>query len=68
MRDDIREYKMREVRLLQDYSELEDENISLQKQVSVLRQSQVRHRRSTLYPARSRATFTDHEEGIIWDP
>ncbi|XP_041638705.1 protein bicaudal D homolog 2 [Cheilinus undulatus] len=41
LRDDIREYKVREARLLQDYSELEDENISLQKQVSVLRQSQV---------------------------
>lgn len=32
---------MREARLLQDYSELEEENISLQKQVSVLRQNQV---------------------------
>ncbi|KAL0978037.1 hypothetical protein UPYG_G00165120 [Umbra pygmaea] len=41
LRDDIREYKVREGRLLQDYSELEDENISLQKQVSLLRQSQV---------------------------
>lgn len=44
LRDDIREYKVREARLLQDYSELEDENISLQKQVSLLRQSQVRGR------------------------
>lgn len=42
LRDDIREYKVREARLLQDYSELEEENISLQKQVSVLRQNQVR--------------------------
>ncbi|XP_029906530.1 protein bicaudal D homolog 2 isoform X2 [Myripristis murdjan] len=41
LRDDIREYKVRETRLLQDYSELEEENISLQKQVSGLRQSQV---------------------------
>ncbi|KAM4587076.1 protein bicaudal D homolog 2-like [Odontesthes bonariensis] len=41
LRDDIREYKVREARLLQDYTELEEENISLQKQVSVLRQSQV---------------------------
>ncbi|XP_010736977.2 protein bicaudal D homolog 2-like [Larimichthys crocea] len=41
LRDDIREYKVREARLLQDYSELEEENISLQKQVSVLRQNQV---------------------------
>lgn len=42
LRDDIKEYKFREARLLQDYSELEEENISLQKQVSVLRQNQVR--------------------------
>ncbi|XP_029005440.1 protein bicaudal D homolog 2 [Betta splendens] len=41
LRDDIREYKVREARLLQDCSELEEENISLQKQVSVLRQNQV---------------------------
>lgn len=41
LRDDIREYKVRETRLLQDYSELEEENISLQKQVSVLKQNQV---------------------------
>lgn len=42
LRDDVREYKVREARLLQDCSELEEENISLQKQVSVLRQNQVR--------------------------
>lgn len=42
LRDDIKEYKFRESRLLQDYTELEEENISLQKQVSVLKQSQVR--------------------------
>lgn len=42
MRNDIREYKVREARLLQDYSELEEENISMQKQVSALKQSQVR--------------------------
>ncbi|KAM9410102.1 protein bicaudal D homolog 2-like [Pholidichthys leucotaenia] len=41
LRDDIREYKVREARLLQDCSELEEENISLQKQVSVLKQNQV---------------------------
>ncbi|XP_030586175.1 protein bicaudal D homolog 2-like [Archocentrus centrarchus] len=41
LRDDIREYKVREARLLQDYSELEEENISFQKQVSVLKQNQV---------------------------
>ncbi|XP_060930360.1 protein bicaudal D homolog 2-like [Limanda limanda] len=41
LRDDIKEYKFRDSRLLQDYTELEEENISLQKQVSVLKQSQV---------------------------
>lgn len=45
LRDDIREYKVRESRLLQDYSELEEENISLQKQVSMLKQGQVRQHR-----------------------
>lgn len=39
---------MREARLLQDYSELEEENISLQKQVSVLRQNQVSPARGNL--------------------
>lgn len=42
LRDDIKEYKLLEARLLQDYTELEEENITLQKQVSVLKQSQVR--------------------------
>ncbi|XP_076859159.1 protein bicaudal D homolog 2 [Brachyhypopomus gauderio] len=41
LRDDIKEYKIRESRLLQDYTELEEENISLQKQVSLLKQGQV---------------------------
>ena len=41
MRDDMKEYKVREARQLQDNSELEEENISLQKQVSVLRENQV---------------------------
>ncbi|XP_051528543.1 protein bicaudal D homolog 2-like isoform X1 [Myxocyprinus asiaticus] len=41
LHDDIREYKIRESRLLQDYTELEEENISLQKQVSTLKQGQV---------------------------
>lgn len=40
-RSELRECRFRETRLLQDYSELEDENISLQKQVSLLRSSQV---------------------------
>lgn len=37
----MKEYKVRELRLLQDNAELEDENISLQKQVSVLKENQV---------------------------
>ncbi|XP_011691133.1 PREDICTED: protein bicaudal D isoform X2 [Wasmannia auropunctata] len=41
LRTELRECRFREARLLQDYSELEDENISLQKQVSSLRSSQV---------------------------
>ncbi|XP_076237954.1 microtubule-associated protein Bicaudal D isoform X1 [Calliopsis andreniformis] len=41
LRTMLRECRFRESRLLQDYSELEDENISLQKQVSGLRSSQV---------------------------
>ena len=41
MRDDMKEYKVRESRQLQDNSELEEENTSLQKQVSVLRENQV---------------------------
>ncbi|NXX95957.1 BICD2 protein, partial [Centropus bengalensis] len=43
LRDDIKEYKFREARLLQDYTELEEENICLQKQVSVLKQNQANH-------------------------
>ena len=42
MRSDLKEYKMRETRMLSDYSELEEENIMLQKQISNLRTSQVR--------------------------
>lgn len=36
LKEDLKELKNREQRLLNDYSELEEENISLQKQVSVL--------------------------------
>ncbi|XP_041935179.1 protein bicaudal D homolog 1-like isoform X2 [Alosa sapidissima] len=43
MREEIREYKFREARLLQDYTELEEENITLQKLVSSLKQSQVEY-------------------------
>ncbi|XP_029103568.1 protein bicaudal D homolog 1 isoform X3 [Scleropages formosus] len=41
MKEEIREYKFRESRLLQDYTELEEENITLQKLVSTLKQNQV---------------------------
>ena len=41
LRTELREMKFRETRLLADYSELEEENISLQKQVSILKSSQV---------------------------
>lgn len=40
-RADVREMRTRETRLLADYSELEEENISLQKQVAALKSSQV---------------------------
>lgn len=55
LRDDIKEYKFREARLLQDYSELEEENISLQKQVSVLRQNQ-----ASLHPRVALGTQSFH--------
>lgn len=48
MKDEIREYKFREARLLQDYTELEEENITLQKLVSTLKQNQVSSRK--FYP------------------
>uniref|UniRef100_A0A8C2BAU4 Zgc:162200 n=1 Tax=Cyprinus carpio TaxID=7962 RepID=A0A8C2BAU4_CYPCA len=41
IREEMKEYKTREVQQLQDNSELEEENISLQKQVSVLKENQV---------------------------
>lgn len=49
MREEIREYKFREARLLQDYTELEEENISLQKLVSTLKQNQVNTLTITLF-------------------
>lgn len=42
-KNELREYKIRENRNLVDYAELEDENISLQKQVSQLKQGQVEY-------------------------
>lgn len=41
LRGELREARQREQRLLVDIADLEDENISLQKQVSALRSSQV---------------------------
>jgi len=41
LRHELREYKIRENRNYTDYAELEEENITLQKQVSVLKQNQV---------------------------
>lgn len=38
---ELKDHKFRETRMLADYSELEEENISLQKQVSSLKSSQV---------------------------
>lgn len=43
LKSELKELKFRETRLLSDYSELEEENIGLQKQVSSLRSSQVRY-------------------------
>lgn len=51
MRDEIKEYKVREQRQLQDNAELEEENISLQKQVSVLKENQVSSRRRSAFVA-----------------
>lgn len=42
LRTELREVKFRENRLILDYSELEEENIALQKQVASLKSSQVR--------------------------
>ncbi|XP_066436836.1 protein bicaudal D homolog 2-like [Eleutherodactylus coqui] len=41
LREDIKQCKIREMQQLQDFSELEEENISLLKQVSVLKENQV---------------------------
>ncbi|XP_076848495.1 protein bicaudal D homolog 1 isoform X2 [Brachyhypopomus gauderio] len=43
LKEEAREYKFRETRLLQDYTELEEENITLQKLVSTLKQNQVEY-------------------------
>lgn len=49
MREEMKEYKTREVQQLQDNSELEEENISLQKQVSVLKENQVRENADLIF-------------------
>ncbi|XP_062855324.1 protein bicaudal D homolog 2 [Trichomycterus rosablanca] len=41
VRDELKEFKVRELQHLQDNSDLEEENISLQKQISVLKENQV---------------------------
>ncbi|XP_053329890.1 protein bicaudal D homolog 2-like [Spea bombifrons] len=41
LRDEIKRCKIREMRHLQDFSDLEEENISLLKQVSILKENQV---------------------------
>ncbi|KAM4696899.1 protein bicaudal D homolog 2-like [Rhinophrynus dorsalis] len=41
LRDEIKQCKISEMRQLQDFSELEEENVSLLKQVSVLKENQV---------------------------
>ncbi|KAG7454581.1 hypothetical protein MATL_G00261200 [Megalops atlanticus] len=43
LKEEVQECKFREARLLQDYTELEEENITLQKMVSHLKQSQVEY-------------------------
>ena len=37
LKNELKDLKFRETRLFQDYAELEDENISLQKQISSLK-------------------------------
>ena len=43
LRDEIRELKYRESKLIQEFSDLEEENINLQKQYSMLRSSLVEY-------------------------
>ena len=46
MKMEIKELKERDSRTMSDYAELEEENVTLQKQLMHLKQSQVRHRRT----------------------
>lgn len=48
LKSELKDLKFRETRMLSEYSELEEENISLQKQVSSLRSSQVQSEYNTV--------------------
>nr|XP_042702434.1 protein bicaudal D homolog 2-like [Chrysemys picta bellii] len=48
LREELKQHKSRELRQLQDCAELEEENISLQKQVSVLKGNQVDREKTSL--------------------
>lgn len=63
MREEIREYKFREGRMLQDYTELEEENISLQKLVSTLRQNQVN---TQFNPYKNLMNHTSHKFTMVF--
>ena len=47
VRKDFKEMKIREARTMSDYSELEEENVVLQKQMAGLKQTQVCHTMAT---------------------
>ncbi|XP_068950950.1 protein bicaudal D homolog 1 [Petaurus breviceps papuanus] len=66
MKDEIREYKFRETRLLQDYTELEEENITLQKLVSTLKQNQVEREKAILLAnLQESQTQLEHTKGAL---
>ncbi|XP_078112307.1 protein bicaudal D homolog 1 isoform X3 [Sander vitreus] len=66
MREEVKEYKFRETRLLQDYTELEEENITLQKLVSTLKQSQVEREKSALLMnLQESQTQLQHTQGAL---
>ncbi|XP_073328384.1 protein bicaudal D homolog 1 isoform X3 [Pagrus major] len=66
MREEIKEYKFRETRLLQDYTELEEENITLQKLVSTLKQSQVEREKTVLLMnLQESQTQLQHTQGAL---
>ena len=55
LRHDYKEAKIKETRNLSDLNELEDENVMLQKQNQMLRQSQVTKCLDTYYPLSANA-------------